>query len=188
MIIENEVAKYCKIQRGVRQGCVFSPDLFKLYGEKILRLINDGDGFEIGGNNNTNIRYADDTTSIAESPIKLKRPRNVVVEESGKKGLSINRKKTFCMTVSKDDINLGYPLKINRESVKQVHKFNYLGSLITPDERSSVDVKKRITTAKEAFQRISNILKSRMIALNTRTRVLNRYAIPVLTMAVKPGP
>ena len=57
----------------------FQQIFFSLYSEKILRPINDEDGFKIGGNNITNIRYADDTTLIAEYPEKVQRLLDVVV-------------------------------------------------------------------------------------------------------------
>ena len=59
------------IQRGVRQGCVLSPDFFSLYGEIILRSILNEEGIQIGGRNINNIRYADDTVLIADSEEKL---------------------------------------------------------------------------------------------------------------------
>ena len=64
--VDHKVGKYCNIERGVRQGCVFSADLLNLYSEKMLRHIDDEDGFRLGGQNINSIRYADDTTIIAE--------------------------------------------------------------------------------------------------------------------------
>ena len=143
--------------------------------------MDDEDGFKLGFHNINNKRYADDTTFIAESPQKLQQLLDVVVNESKLKGLSIDRNKPFCMAVSRKQGNLACFITINDETIQQVNKFNYLGSLITSDGRCMTEIKKRIATAKEVFQRMSNILKSRSISLKTRLRALNCYVIPVLT-------
>ena len=69
--IGDEISNYVNIKKGVRQGCVLSPDLFALYSEKILREIKDLNGIKINGININNIRYADDIVLIAESEKKL---------------------------------------------------------------------------------------------------------------------
>jgi len=81
------MSDYVEIMRGVRQGCVLSPDLFSLYTEMIMRHIKDLDGIRVGGVNINNLRYADDTAMIADDEQKLQELMDVVVEESEKKGL-----------------------------------------------------------------------------------------------------
>lgn len=180
MRVNGEYSRYTDIKRGVRQGCVMSPDLFNYYSELILRQLQNEKGFRVGGRNITNIRYADDTVLIAESARDLQRLLDVVVRESEKKGLSINCKKTECLTISKRE----YPqcaLKVNGELIKQTRSFNYLGSLITEDARCVKEIKKRVILAKSAFSKLKSILTNQKMSLETRLRVLHCYIVPVLT-------
>ena len=92
--IDNKLTSWVEIKRGVRQGCVLSPDLFAIYGEIILRSIEDMDGIKIGGVNINNIRYADDTVIIADTAEKLQNLIDRVNRESEAMGLKINVRKT----------------------------------------------------------------------------------------------
>ncbi len=92
--IENDISKFQEIKRGVRQGCVLSPDLFSLYSEIILRTLEDMPGIQVGGYNINYLQYADDTVLIAENEIDLQQMLDTVIRESEKKGLSLNKKKT----------------------------------------------------------------------------------------------
>ena len=80
-----------QIGKGVRQGCILSPCLFNFYAESIMRnagLEETQDGIKIAGRNSNNLRYADDTTLMAESEEELKSLLMKVKEESKKVGLS----------------------------------------------------------------------------------------------------
>ena len=86
--------------KGVRQGCILSPCLFKLYAEYIMRnagLEEAQAGIKIAGRNINNLRYADDTTLIAESEEELKSLMMKAKEESEKVGLKLNIQKTKIM-------------------------------------------------------------------------------------------
>ena len=79
--------------KGVRQGCILSPCLFNLYAEYIMqnaRLDESQAGIKIAGRNINNIRYAGDTTLMAESEEKLKSLLIMVKEESEKAGLKLS--------------------------------------------------------------------------------------------------
>ena len=85
-----------QIGKGVRQGYILSLCLFNLYAEYIMRnagLEETQAGVKIGGRNINNLRYADDTTLMAESEEKLKNHLMKVKEESEKAGLKLNIKK-----------------------------------------------------------------------------------------------
>ena len=88
-----------QIGKGLSQGCILSPCLFNFYAEYIIRnagLEEAQDGIEIAGRNINNLRYADDTTLMAESE-ELKRLLMTVKEESEKAGLKLNIQKTKMM-------------------------------------------------------------------------------------------
>ena len=89
-----------QIGKGVRQSCILSPCLFNLYVEYIMRnagLEEAQAGIKIAGRNINNLRYADDTTLIAESEEELKSLLMKVKEESEKVGLKLNIQKTKVM-------------------------------------------------------------------------------------------
>ena len=95
-----EATDWFQLGKGVRQACILSPCLFNLYAEYIMR--NDGleetqAGIKVSGRNINNLRYADDTTLMAESEEGLKSLLMKVKEESEKVGLKLNIQKTKIM-------------------------------------------------------------------------------------------
>ena len=92
-----------QIGKGVHQGCILSPCLFNLYSEYILRnagLEETQAGIKIAGRNTNNLRYADDTTLMAESEEELKSLLMKVREESENCDLTLNIQKTKIMASS----------------------------------------------------------------------------------------
>ena len=92
-----------KFGKGVRQGCVLSPCLFNLYAEYIrwnAGLDEVQAGIKIARRNSNNLRYADDTTPVAESQEELKNLLMRVKEESEKAALKLNIQKTKIMASS----------------------------------------------------------------------------------------
>ena len=88
-----ETTAWFQIGKGVRQGCILSSCLFNLYAEYIMRnagLEETQAGIKIAGGNINNLKYADDTTLMAESEEELKSLLMKVKEESEKVGLKLN--------------------------------------------------------------------------------------------------
>ena len=88
-----------QIEKGVLQGCTLSPYLFNLYAEYLMQtgLEETQAGIKIAGRNINNLRYADDTTLMAESEEELKSLLMKVKEEREKVGLKLNIQKTKIM-------------------------------------------------------------------------------------------
>ena len=134
-----------KLGKGVRQGCILSPCLFNLYSEYIMRnagLDEAQAGIQIARRNINNLRYADDTTLMAESEEELKSFLMKVKEESEKVGLKLNIQKTKIMASG--------PItswQINGETVSD---FLFLGSKITADGDCSHKIK-TLTPWKESY-------------------------------------
>ena len=130
-------ADWFQIGKGVRQGCILSPCLFNLYSEYFMRNAGLEEArIKIAGRNINNLRYADDTTLMAESEEKLKSLLMKVKEESEKVGLKINIQKTNIMASG--------PItswQIDGETVETVAGFIFLGSKITADGNCSHEIR-----------------------------------------------
>ena len=163
------------IKRGVRQGCVLSPDLFNIYSETIMNELIGVAGVNIGGRNVNNLRYADDTALIADSQEKLQELLDIVVRESASRGLKVNAAKTQVMVISKGDTQVPANIVANNQQLKQVRNFKYLGSTISEDGRSEPDINSRIAMAKTAFNKVKPLLTNRSIAISLRRRFLKTY-------------
>ena len=130
-----------QIGKGVHQGCILSPCLINLYVDYILR--NAGleealAGIKIARRNINNLRYADDTTLMAESE-ELNSLLMKVKEESEKVGLKLKIQKTKIMASG--------PItswEIDGETVETVADFIFLGSKITADGDCSHDIKRHL--------------------------------------------
>ena len=99
----NGTTDWFQIGKGVRQGCILSPCLFHLYAECIIQNagLDEAQGtVKMARRNISNLRYADDTTLMAESEEELKSLLMKVKEESEKVGLKLNIQKTKIMTFS----------------------------------------------------------------------------------------
>ena len=149
--INNEISGYQKIEKGVRQGCLLSPDLYSLYSEIILINIEGRLGIGIGGVNINNLRYADDILLIAGTKEELQDLVSTINEESGSMGLSLNIKKTERMVISKKKDLLTCDIKLNHKTLEQVHNFKYLGTWISADGKCKTEVTARIMQVKKAF-------------------------------------
>ena len=126
-----------RTEKGVGQGCLLSPCLFNLYAENIMRNDEVQAGTKIGPTNVNNLRYADDTTLMAESKEELKNLLKRVKEESEKSSLKLNIKNTKIMASS--------PItswQIEGEKVEVVTDFLFLGSKITVEGDCSHEIRK----------------------------------------------
>ena len=119
------------------------------------------------------VRYADDTTLVAESEEELKSLLMKVKVESEKVGLKLNIQKTKIMASS--------PItswEIDGETVETV--FIFLGSKITADGDSSHEIKRRLLLGRKVMTNLDSILKSRNIALATKVRLVKAMVFPVV--------
>ena len=131
-----------QIRKGVRQGCILSPCLFKFYAEYIMQnagLDKAQDGIKIARRNINNLRYADDITLMAESEEELKSLLMKVKEESEKAGLKFNIQKAKIM--ASDPIT---SKQLDGETMETVRDFIFLGSKITTDGDCSHEIKRRL--------------------------------------------
>ena len=141
-----------------------SPYLFILYAEYIMRnagLDEAQAGIRIAGRNINNLRYANDTTLVAESE-ELKNLLMKVKEESEKVGLKLNIQKTKIMASS--------PItswEIDGETVEMVADTIFLGSKITADGDCSHEIKRCLLLRRKVMTNLDSILKSRDITLPT---------------------
>ena len=131
-------------------------------------------GIKIAGRNINNLRYADDTTLMAESEKELKSHLMKVKEDSEKVGLKLNIQKT--KIVASGPIALW---QIDGETVETVSDFILGGSKITADGDCSHDIKRHSLLGRKVMTNLDSILKSRDITLPTKVHLVKAMVFPV---------
>ena len=167
-----------QIRKGVRQGCTLSPCLFNLYAEYIMRkagLDEAEAGIKIAVRNINNLRYADDTTVMAESEEKLKSLLMKVKEESEKVGLKLNIQKTKIMASGSITLR-----QIDGETMETVRDFIFRGSKITADGDCSHEIKRCLLLGRKVMTNLEYIFKSRDITLPTKVHLVKAMVFPVV--------
>ena len=132
-------------------------------------------GIKIAGRNINNLRYADDTTLMAESEEELKSLLMKVKEERKKVGLNLNIQKTNIMTSS--------PItswQIDGETKETMINFIFLVSKITADADCSHEIKRCLLLRRKVMTNLDNILKSRDITLSTKVLLVNAMVFPAV--------
>ena len=152
-----------------------SPCLFNLYAEYIIRnagLNEEQAGIKIAGRNINNLRYADDTTLMAESEDELKSLLMKVKEESEKVGLQLNIQKTKIMASG--------PITSWQIDGETVSNFIFLGSKITAGGDYSHEIKRCLLLGRKVMTNLDSILKSRDITLPTKVCLVRAVVFPVV--------
>ena len=132
-------------------------------------------GIKIAGRNVNNLRYADDTTLMAESEEELKSLLMKVKEESRKFGLKLNIQKTKIMASG--------PItswQIDGEIMETERDFIFLGSKFTADGDCSHEIKRCLLLGRKAMTNLDSILKNRDITLPTKVRLVKAMVFPVV--------
>ena len=130
------------------------------------------------GENINNLRYADDTTVMAESEEELKSLLMKVKEESEKVGLKLNIQKTKIMASG--------PItswQIDGETLETVADFIFLGSKITADGDCSHEIKRHLLLGRKVMTNLDSIVKSRDITLSTKVCLVKAMVFPVVMYA-----
>ena len=132
-------------------------------------------GIKIAGRNINNLRYADDTTLMAECEEELKSLLTKVKEESEKIGLKLNIPKTKIMASG--------PItswQIDGETVETVADFIFLGSKITADGDCSYEIKRCLLLGRKVMTNLDSIFKSRDVTLPTKVHLVKAMVFPVV--------
>ena len=132
-------------------------------------------GIKIAGRNINNLRYADDTTLMAESEEEFKSLVINVKEDSEKVGLKLNIQKTKIM--ASDPIT---SWEIDGETLETVSDFIFLGSKITADSDCSHEIKRCLLLGRKVITNLDSIFKSRDIPLPTKVRLVKAMVFPVV--------
>ena len=136
-------------------------------------------GIKIAGRNINNLRYADDTTLMAESE-ELKSLLMKMKEKSEKAGLKLNIQKTKIMASS--------PItswQIDEETVETVADFLLGGSKITADGDCSHEIKRHLHLERKVMTNLDNILKNRDVTLSTKIHLVKAVIFPVVMLKLK---
>ena len=149
---------------------------------QIARLDEAQAGIKTARRNISNLRYADDTTLMAESEKELKSLLTKVKEESEKASLKLNIQKMKIMASG-----LITSWQIDGETMERVIDFIFLGSKITADGDCSHEIKRRLLLGRKSMTNLDSVLKSRDITLPTKIHIVKLWFFQLSCTDVRVG-
>ena len=180
VIHDGKLTEPFSVHTGVRQGCLLSPTIFLLVIDWIMRQATAGKKTGIQWTfmkQLEDLDFADDISLLSHRHQDAQEKLSHVAEEAEKTGLQINIGKTKVMRVNnkKED-----PLRLHQETIKEVDKFVYLGSVVSKEGGTDEDIKCRTNKARHAFNSLRPFWRSTALSLNNKIRIFNTNVKSVL--------
>jgi hypothetical protein len=180
--VGSECGEWFQTDVGTRQGDPLSPLLFIAYLERVMDQVRQNTcGINIGGLIINNLRFADDIDLIDEDISSLQRQVELTRTAAEHSGLILNTNKTKTMVFGAR--NIESRIQVAGNTIENVEKFEYLGSLITWDNNCSEEIKRRIGKATGAFASLKHIWNSKKLRIENKLKVLTTCVFSVLLYA-----
>ena len=187
--VDDEMTDWFEVTTEVRQGCVWSPLLFGIVIDWVLKNSLDKNNLGIVLEKRRSSRYqqqrlsdldfADDIVLIEESEQRLQHATSEVEEKGRKVGLTINSKKTEVMDVAKERNDITTTLS-NQKSLENVDQFVYLGSTISHNGNLTPELDNRIGKAANAFNRLLPVMRHKSIKMPTKIAIYQAVVLSTL--------
>jgi len=180
VIHEGKLTEAFSVQTGVRQGCLLSPTIFLLVVDWIMRQATAGRRTGIQWTlmkQLEDLDFADDISLLSHRQQDAQEKLCRVADEAEKTGLQINIGKTEIMRVNNKTHD---PVRLQQETIKEVSKFIYLGSVVSKDGGTDEDIKCRINKARHAFNTLRPIWRSTALSFQNKLRIYNTNVKSVL--------
>ena len=180
--IGNEYREWFHTDVGTRQGDPLSPLLFIAYLDRVMDQVRQNTiGIQIGGMLINNLKFADDIDLIDEDFSSLQRQIELTKENAEQVGLLLNTNKTKVMVFG--ERKPGNSIQVAGETIENVEKFEYLGSLLTWHNNCSDEIKRRIGKATGAMASLKHIWGNKKLSLDNKLKVLTTCVFSVLLYA-----
>ena len=127
----------------------------------------------------TNLRYADDTTLLAQSEEELVNMVTLLKKHSSLAGLRLNTSKTKVLATG--PLDNGGTMKIDGEEIEAVDSFVFLGAKITSDSTCEKEIRRRIAMGKCAVGKLMKIWKDRGVTKGTKVKLVKALVFPIVT-------
>ena len=169
-----------KIQRGVRQGEVSSPNLFSAALECLMRELTLPCGIDIDGERLQYLLFADDIVLIGNDPSELEQSLNALSLAANNIGLQIHKGKTQWM---RNRFARDGTISLDGSSIDQVSSYVYLGQSINMTNDIKNEISRRRKAGWAAFNKYRDILLDRQLDTQIRSRVFDSHVLPAMTYA-----
>ena len=180
--VGKENGEWFRTDVGTRQGDPLSPLLFIAYLDRVMDQVRQNAcGINIGGIRINNLRFADDIDLIDEDVSSLRSQIEQTKEAAEQAGLLLNTNKTKTMIFG--ERNIDNNIQVAGETIENVEKFEYLGSLLTWDNNCSDEIKRRIGKATGTMASLKHIWNSKKLKIDNKLKVLTTCVFSVLLYA-----